>query len=202
MSITPGVAGLLLEFENTDRAVQGNIGKGVRVTSMQDAEDSGPMLKKSAVKSEAEMALKVWRDKKKDAKEIRAQEAHDLRPSVKRMNVYRNFKIKKNREVVKGIDDNVKQRTQATARRKSMVFGVINDVSKKNTTSNALRCRPATASLVFTRGTHPVPPAPPTDPNLMRKQQEERKRKETAELLGAGKRKEATVNPPGILPPA
>ena len=59
----------------------------------------------------------------------------------------RNFKIKKNREVVKGIDDNVKQRTQATARRKSMVFGVINDVSKKNTTSNALRCRPATASL-------------------------------------------------------
>ena len=63
LSITPGVAGLLLEFENTDRAVQGNIGKGVRVTSMQDAEDSGPMLKKSAVKSEAEMALKVWRDK-------------------------------------------------------------------------------------------------------------------------------------------
>ncbi len=202
LSITPGVAGLLLEFENTDRAVQGNIGKGVRVTSMQDAEDSGPMLKKSAVKSEAEMALKVWRDKKKDAKEIRAQEAHDLRPSVKRMNVYRNFKIKKNREVVKVIDDNVKQRTQATARRKSMVFGVINDVSKKNTTSNALRCRPATASLVFTRGTHPVPPAPPTDPNLMRKQQEERKRKEIAELLGAGKRKEATVNPPGILPPS
>ena len=31
---------------------------------------------------------------------------------------------------------------------------------------------------------------------------EERKRKETAELLGAGKRKEATVNPPGILTPS
>ena len=171
-----------MEFENTDRAVQGNIGKGVRVTSMQDAEDSGPMLKKSAVKSEAEMALKVWRDKKKDAKEIRAQEAHDLRPSVKRMNVYRNFKIKKNREVVKVIDDNVKQRTQATARRKSMVFGVINDVSKKHN----IKCIKMSSSNGFFgiyQGTHPVPPAPPTDPNLMRKQQEERKRKEIAELL-------------------
>merc|ERR1711991_251553 len=82
-----------------------------------------------------------------------------------------------------------------------MGHSVIKDVWKSNVTKSALRCRPATASLVFSRGTHPVPPAPPSDPNLLRKQQEEKKRKEIA-LLGADKRKEATVNPPGLLPPS
>ena len=69
LSITAGVTSLLLEFENTDRAVQGNIGKGIRVAVEEDDQDTGPRLKKSAVKSEAEMALKMWRNKKTDAKE-------------------------------------------------------------------------------------------------------------------------------------
>eukprot|EP00943_MAST-04B_sp_MAST-4B-sp1_P005104 g5104.t1 len=202
LSITPGVDSLLLDFENTDRAVQGNIGKGIRIVAMKDTDDSGPSLKKSAHKSEAEMALKLWRNKKLDAKEVRAREAHALRPSINRMNIYKNLKIKKNCDIVKGILDDKKVATKAMLRRKSVVYNVINDVSKKNSTFDALRCRPATASLVFSRGTHAVPPAPPTDPNLMRKQQEDIKRKETFELLGAGNRKEATVNPPSILPPS
>ena len=51
LSITAGVTGLLLEFENTDRAVQGNIGKGIRVAVEEDDQDTGPRLKKSAVKA-------------------------------------------------------------------------------------------------------------------------------------------------------
>lgn len=201
LSITPGVAGLLLEFENTDRAVQGNIGKGIRVAAEQDNQDNGPTLKKSAVKSEAEMALKMWRNKKTDAKEVRAHDAYLSRPSVKRMSVYRNYRTKTSRDVVKGIDDGKLKITQAVIRRKSVVSNVVKDVSKANTTPYGLTCRPATASLVFSRGTNPVPPAPPTDPNLMRKQMEERRQKDKAHLLGKMSRKQATVNPPGILPP-
>ena len=202
LSITPGVTGLLLEFENTDRAVQGNIGKGIRVAVEEDDQDTGPRLKKSAVKSEAEMALKMWRNKKTDAKEVRAHDAYLSRPSVKRMSVYRKYRAKTSRDVVKGIDDNKVKITQAVVRRKSVVLNVVKDVSKANTTPYGLSCRPATASLVFSRGTNPVPPAPPTDPNLMRKQMEERRQKDKAHLLGKTSRKQATVNPPGILPPS
>ena len=52
------------------------------------------------------MALKMWRNKKTDAKEVRAHDAYLSRPSVKRMSVYRNYRAKTSRDVVKGIDDN------------------------------------------------------------------------------------------------
>ena len=68
LSITPAVSSLIEDFENTDRAVRGQMGNGIRTGKPEDPADSGPELKKKAKMNEAEMALKVWRNKKTDAK--------------------------------------------------------------------------------------------------------------------------------------
>jgi uncharacterized protein len=202
LSITPAVSSLIEDFENTDRAVRGQMGNGIRTGKPEDPADSGPELKKKAKMNEAEMALKVWRNKKTDAKDERAAFAHSLLPSQLRMKVYTVKKGKKQREIVKGMADEKSVATRTRERRKSVALCVASDAMHGNKRESTIQIRPATASLVFYRGKNPVTAAPITDPNALRKELKAKQRQEALELQGgSNKRKEATLNSASILPP-